>query len=804
MRNVPRLTRRRAAIGIASVVAIALVVGAAGGATLIYRPLPTIDGDFRLLGLDDRAEVLRDDFGVPHIFAKTAHDLFFLQGYVTAQDRLFQMDIYRRTGEGKLAEAVGEPGLESDRFTRTIGFARAAAADLTVMRPETRAAADAFAEGTNKFIDQHLDALPIEFTILGYRPERWTPLDSVVIGKLQSFDAAGNYPQELLRASIVTRLGASALDTLMPDAAGRSASAFDQRAWAAVAPLLRGDGSAPGLAAMSAFLGGARNGLESGLGSNCWALAGSRTASGKPLLAGDPHLPVRNPSIWYEIGLEGAGYKLVGFSFPGIAGVVIGHNARIAWSLTYAYAGTQELFVERQDPTDLRRYEFRGGFEPATFVREEIRVKGRSETVFQDVTITRHGPILTPVLKNQTAQVALRWTALDPGRVSDWVLEVAKAGSWAAFRAAGADFVGAAVNACYADVDGHIGYQLLGRLPARPGDGRMPVPGWTGEYEWTGLLPFEANPSVLDPPQGFIVNGNDRPVHDPNAIGYVGEWDPGFRAAYLARVLEPLRGVEVKALEAIQTTFVSTPAFRFRDTLLALRPRSQPAASAQAVLREWDGALGVDSAGAAIYEAWLVRMTERTFKDKLGETLYADFLASGRPTFALYQLVARTADPYFIEIGDPSVRGRDELAARALDDAVKDLAAKLGPDPRSWKWGDLHTIAFEHPLSAAKPLNLLFTIGPLRRGGDGFSVNNGAYPLAKPFAETTLPSERMIVDFADLDASVDITPVGQSGQPGSKHWGDQTALWAADRYKTMGFSRERLGPLEGTLVFRPR
>ncbi len=804
MGSLLRPTRRRVLIAVPTVVVVALITALIGGATMIYRPLPTIDGDYRLVGLDDRAEVVRDQFGVPHIYAKTAHDLFFLQGYVTAQDRLFQMDIYRRTGEGKLAEAVGEPGLESDRFTRTIGFTRAAAADLSVMRPDARAALDAFAEGVNKFIDQHQDALPIEFTILGYRPDHWTPVDTAVIGKLQSFDAAGNYPQELLRASIVTRLGAAALDTLMPDPAGRSASAIDERAWSAVAPLLRGDASAPGLTAMHEFLGGVGNGLESGLGSNCFALAGSRTASGKPILAGDPHLAVRNPSIWYEIGLEGAGYKLVGFSFPGLVAVVIGHNARIAWSLTYAYTSTQDLFVERQDPTDLRRYEFKGAFEPATFLREEIRVKGRGEPVFQNVTITRHGPILTPVLKNQTAQIALRWTALEGGHVIDWVLGVARAGSWAEFRAVGADFVGAAVNACYADVDGHIGYQLLGRLPARPGDGRMPLPGWTGEYEWRGLLPFEANPSVVDPPAAFIVNANDRPVNDPSAVGYVGEWDPGFRGAYLRQVIAPLDRADLPTVGSIQTTFASTPPLRFRDTLLALRPRSQLAAAAQAILRDWDGSLGVDSSGAAIYEAWLVRMTERTFKDKLGDTVYGDFLASGRPTFALYQLVARPADPYFIELGDASVRGRDEIAARALDDAVKDLAAKLGNDPKSWKWGDLHTIAFEHPLSAARPLNLLFTIGPARRGGDGYSVNNGAYSLAKPFAETSHPSERMIVDFADLDASLDITPEGASGQPGSKHWGDQTPLWLAGQYKTMGFSREHLGTLEGTLVFRSR
>jgi penicillin amidase len=793
------VTRRRKAGVVAGTIAVLLVASVVlTGLILVYRPLPTLDGEFRLLGLDQRAEVLRDAYGVPHVYAQSAHDLFYLQGYVTAQDRLFQMDLYRRAGEGRLAEVLGEPALDSDKQFRIFGLARVAAQELPLLRDETRENLTAYAEGVNKFLEGHGDSLPIEFVILGYRPERWSTLDSLVVAKLQAYDAANNLHQELLRAGLASRFGTGVLATLMPDPSGHAAS-VDERAWAAVAPYIAAGTSQPGAAALSAFLPGAGDGT----GSNCWALAGTRTSTGKPILAGDPHLAVRNPSIWYEIGLEGAGYKLVGFSFAGIPGIVIGHNDRIAWTFTYAYTDTQDLFVERQDPTDPRRYEYKGQFETATFVRETIDVKGGADPVIVDVAITRHGPIVTPVLEGQTAPLALRWTALDPGRLMDFVFELARAGSWQEFRAAAADFTGAAVSACYADVDGHIGYQLIGQLPARKGDGQMPVPGWTGDYDWTGVLPSDANTTLLDPPSGMIVNANDRPTQDPHSAAYIGEWDPGFRATYIGQRLAGLSKADLPAMRAIQTEYASTPVARWREVILAASPKTDLQRRAQQLVRDWDGTLAAQSAGAAVTEAWLVHMLARTFQDKLGETLYADYLANGRAVFALYELLGRPEDPWFSDAGDPSVRGRDGLSTVALEDATRELVARFGADTTKWRWGDLHTITFAHPL-AIGPLALLLNIGPLPRAGDGFSVNNGAYDLAKPYAQTTNASERMIADLADLDRSLSVTPEGESGQPGSRYWGDQAPLWNAGDYKPMRFSRDLLGRIDGMLVFRPR
>jgi len=767
---------------------------------LLLRPLPTTDADLRLLGLHERVEVLRDGYGVPHVFADDLHDVFFTQGYVTAQDRLWQMDIYRRAAEGRLAEVLGEPGLESDRFMRTLGLGRAAQLDLSVISNEARGFVEAYMEGVNKFLEQHGESLPVEFTILGYRPEPWTLVDTLAIAKLQLYDAAGNYTQELLRASIAARLGPEVLATLLPDAS-TNAVADDSRAWALVAPEMSPGLLGDGPAALASVLGGAGQGL----GSNCWALNGSRTASGKPLLAGDPHLPVRNPSIWYEVALDAGDLHLIGFSIPGVPGVVIGHNDRVAWSFTYAYADTQDLFVERQDPADLRRYEYEGRMENATFTREVIRVKGRADPVVVDVAITRHGPILTPVLKEQKAQLALRWSALEGTRTIEAVFGMARARNFTEFRAAAALFVGATLSACYADVDGHIGYQLVGRLPDRKaGDGRLPVPGWSGDYEWRGVRPADDNPFLFDPPGGLVVNANNRPVDRATETGWEGEWDPGFRYAYLRNALAGITGADVARFRSLQNDVTSLPVQRFRATILSARAAGPLAVEAQSLVRNWDGVLSVDSAAAAVYEAWLVHMCERTFRDKLGPTLYEQYLTDGRPTFALYDLIGSPSSTWFADLASGEPGDRDAIASQALEDAMRDLTARLGGTPASWRWGDLHKISFEHPLSAAKPLDVLLTIGPVRRAGDGYSPNNGAYSLMRPFALRSHASERQIVDLADVDASISIIPTGQSGQPFSSHWGDQTKMWANGEYKPMALSRERIGKIEGKLVLRAR
>jgi penicillin amidase len=795
----PRIGRRAVALAL---ILIVLASAAGGLAFLVYRPQATLDGDYRFLGLDEGGEIVRDHYGVPHIYANTPHDLFFLQGYATAQDRLFQLDLFRRTGRGRLSEVLGDAGLETDKFVRTIGLARAADLDAAVLTDQARAALAAFADGVNKLIEQRGDALPFEFVLLGYKPEPWTASDSLVILKLEAYDLATNYGTELSRANVAARAGPAAVAPLFPDTDVRPPTALEDGSWAAVQSAFQSPVSMPGLDGLRALFGDAGNGL----GSNCIALAGSRTASGKPLLEGDPHLSVRNPAIWYEVGLHGAGYDVAGFSIPGLPGIGIGHNARVAWSFTVAYTDIQDFFVEQPDPADPRRFMFKGVSEPATAIREQIKVKGKTDPVQFDVLVTRHGPLMQGVLKDQLAPLALRWTALDGGKTMDGLLAAARATDWTSFRAAMADVSGATLSACYADIDGHIGYVLAGALPDRAkGDGRMPVPGWTGEYEWRGVLPASANPSRADPSEGYIVNANDRPVTDPASAAFIGEWDPGFRAGTLLAAVRDLKGATIETLRAIQTDYTSPPVRAFRDAILSGKPRTPLAANAQELVRKWDGTLSVDSTAAAIYEAWIVHMADRTFHDKLGDAVYLDYLSNARPTFALYKMLARPNDPWFVALGDPTVRGRDDVSGVALDDAVVDLRDRLGADPAKWRWGALHSVTFAHALSAGLPAPLrgLFDIGPYERAGDGYSVNNGAYSVATPYTLRSHASERMLLDVGDWDNSRSVLPTGQSGQPLARHWGDQTPLWLRGELHQMWFTRARIAEPD-VLVLRPR
>lgn len=738
------------------------VVLAAG--VIFWAPLPTIDGHHRLLGLRERGEVIRDADGVPHVHARNLHDLFFLQGYVTAQDRLFQMDVFRRLGRGQLAAAFGEDALEADRFFRTIGLYRAALSDLDLLSEEARSALDAYAAGVNKRIGQaRQGALPAEFSILGYRPQHWTVVDSLLLSRIQALDLATNYETELLRAAVARRLGPDALPALFP---------------------LLGAGGAHA-------------------GSNCVALSGERTASGLPLLAADPHLSPGNPSIWYEVGLEAPGYTAVGFSIPGAPGVVIGHNGRIAWSFTNAYVDAQDLYVERADPSDPARFLFRGRPEPATVIRERIFVRGSREPVELEVLVTRHGPILTPVLEGEQAPLALRWTAHEPGRTVDAIFAVNRARDFDEFRSALVDFQGPAQTVCYADTEGHVGWVLAGAVPRRaPGhDGTLPADGASGDHEWLGVEPAAERHFALDPPDGLVVLANQRLV-DEDVVAR-GEWDPGFRAARLRALLEPLRAATVDDLAAVQRDVRSLAAVALLDALRAARPETELGREALALLAGWDGTMAADSAAAAVYGAWVVAMSDRVFGDVLGEELYAEYAGYGRFVVpALIALAERPEGPWY---GEPAggASPRDVTSGLALDDAARALAGRLGAEARAWRWADVHRIAFEHPLSVP-PLDHVFTIGPFGVPGDGYTVNAASFRITEPFEVRSHASLRMVVDLGGLERSRSIIPTGQSGQPFSPYWGDQTARWLAGEHHPMRFSRDALGEPDGHLVFRAR
>ena len=783
------ITRRRAVAAVALVVVVVLVLAVAGGTAALRRSYATVEGESRLLGLDAMAEVERDANGVPHIYAQTSHDLFYLQGYVTASDRLWELEFLRRIGQARLSEIFGRATLETDKFVRTVGWYRAARREAEELAPETRAVLDAYADGVNKFVETHRDTPPLEFLVLGVSWEPWRAADTVVIGKLMAWDLSGNWQSELARANVAARLGPEALRVLFPDLPPATPAIFatDEGAIARV----------PGAEQLDELLGRA---TRSEIGSNNWVVSGARTTTGAPLLANDPHLGVRNPSIWYLAHLAGAGFDVEGFSIPGTAGVVIGHNARIAWGVTNLGADVEDLYVERQDPGDPRRFRFKDAFEPGLVLRDEIRVKGEAPVPLEIVE-TRHGPVITPVTSGVKETLALRWTALEPGHLLDALIRLDRASSWQEFRDALRLWDVPGQNFVYADVAGHIGYQATGKIPIRAsGDGTMPVAGWDGQHEWTGFIPFDALPSRLDPPEGLIVTANQR-VADDYPYFISAEFNPGFRAQRIRQLLREKDKLSADDFARIQMDATDVSAERFLAFLRGMPVKSARATKAQALLRDWDGTMLAELAAPAIFQSWLLHLAQRTFKDKLGDDLYQGYLADfARP--ALYDMVRTPDHPWFVVLADPIHRGRDELAAIALEDALDELAAKLGPDLTSWQWGKLHTITFDHPLGAVLPQ--VFNIGPFPNRGAPHTVDNGPYDPRKPYAQTGHPSLRMIVDLSDLDASQVIYPTGQAGQPFAKHWGDLTRRYLDGQLVSLRFTKGELGPLEGTLVFKPR
>jgi penicillin amidase len=799
-----------------ALLAIILVVGLIGFGTVFFtvrRPWPRTDGKAQGDGLQAEVTVIRDQWGVPHVYASNPHDLFFAQGYVHAQDRFWQMEFWRRIGTGRLAEILGESALDSDRFIRTVGWHRTAAQEVELLDDETRMALEAYAEGVNAYISTHRRRLGLEFTILGltgveFEPEPWTPLNTLTWTKVMSWDLGGNRTDELLRAHLAARLGTPALDALVPPYP-------EDHPVIVPHPLAGATLEAMPEAAFEAHV------LGSGdqVGSNSWVITGSRTETGMPLLANDTHLSIQMPSIWYEIGLhcepvgQGCPYNVVGFSFAGVPGVIIGHNERIAWGVTNLDPDVQDLFIERVNPEDPNQYEYEGEWVDMEIVREEIHVAGEEEPVVVNARITRHGPIINDVAGGPEEDwsfgwqpLAFSWTALQPGTLMRSVVLLNQAGNWGEFREALSYWDVPSQNFVYADAEGNIGYQAPGRIPVRAaGDGSMPVPGWTGEYEWVDYIPFDELPRALNPPEGYIVTANHAVVGPDYPYFISMDWAPGYRARRIVELIEADDAISITDVQAIQGD--SSPAWAddVLPHLLVLPSDERRLAEALEMLRAWDRRAGRDSAGAALFEAFRLHLIDLTFGDELGEQLLRR--ARSNATVALVDLLADEGSPWFDDVTTPEVETRDEILLRALEEAVEELTETLGRDMAGWRWGDLHTATFENQSLGQCGVGLIeaiFNRGPVPVDGTVATVNNTAYDLDDPYRVTWIPSQRQIVDLADLTRSVSMHTTGQSGHPYHRHYDDMIDPWRNIEYHPMLWERADVEvDAEGMLVLRP-
>ncbi|HZD17184.1 MAG TPA: penicillin acylase family protein [Actinomycetota bacterium] len=720
--------------------------------------LPPVEGELAAPGLAAPVEVLRDRWGIPYLAAASLEDLWFAQGFVTASERLFQIDLALRAAGGRLSELFADLTLDADRFARTVGFHRLGAAEAERWSDASRAMVARFVEGVHAWIGA-MPAPPVEYSLLAAAPELPTELaDWAAVFAYVAWGLSGNWDVELLRIDLVERLGAAAATDLLP-------------------PLPEG---APDLVAGA--LGGRlldafpRSG---GQGSNAWVVSGSRTESGRPLLANDPHLLVQQPVAWFELCLRAPGYHARGVAFPFFPGVLVGCTPHHAWGITNVSGDVQDLYRERLAP-DGTTAEFDGAWEPLAVHREEISVRGGQPVAFE-VRESRHGPILgsvplglaEPEYVPLGGALSLRWTATEGLLEPTALVEIAVARSFDEFRSALRGLACPGQNVVYADVDGTIGYQCTGRYPVRRGgDGTVPVPGWTSEHGWDGSVPYEELPWSVDPSRGWLVTANNR-MHDdayPHLIGR--DFHTPFRARRIAERLGELpEPFTANDMARIQTDTVSIPARELLPQLLQVEPGSEQERWALDRLRGWDGDLAAGSDAAAVYQTWLSAIARRLLES---DPVTHDRYVTWREWFACLALPALLAGDPPVWVSAPSW---DELLRAALGDALTTLAERLGSERSGWRWGALHRVRFAHPLARLPGLEPLFVAAEHELGGDEQTVQQAAFDGREGFHPVVVPSWRAVFDLGDPDRSLAVLPTGQSGNPVSAHWNDQSPPW---------------------------
>lgn len=773
----------------------ALGLGAAAGWWQLFRrPLPRVEGELRLEGLEAPVEIRRDRWGVPHIRARSEADLYYAQGFCHGQDRLWQIDLYRRIARGRLAEIAGRKALPCDRLIRTLGVYRRAEREAGAAAPEVARALEALAAGINAAA-QAAEAPPVELQILRLEFEPWRPADTLATQKLLSLGLSTNWEHELLRAEMGRALGPELAARLDPTYPAGNPVTLEPGGPGAPASELAGR-----IDALRRYLG--LMAVEA-TGSNAWAVSGARSASGAPLLAGDPHLAPSMPGITYCNALQVGDRFVRGASFPGAPGVVFGQNNDVAWTFTNAMADTMDLFVERIEGD---RYLFEGEWRELEQREEVIAVRGGPPERLV-VRETHHGPIVNASLGADEAEpLALSWASLhfpavDRAQVS--TLEV-RNGRELVERLA--DLHMPVVNFVWADRHGSIGYKTAGKLPLRRGGSPdLPRCGWSGEDEWEGWVPYDELPELVDPERGYVVSANNRIEGEGYPHHITSEYLDGYRAARIEQLLEERPEHDVDGFARMQTDMLSLPGLETARRLTRLRPRSQRETRAIEFLRSWDGRMGPESIAATIYQAFTASFAAAVIRAAVGDReLVERWLDRADNGFMAHVTAPWRWQSHLLalwEEGDEELIGGswDELALDALRSALDRLSDEFGDDPERWRWGAVHPLRFPHALGGANPLFARIFNRELRVGGGQETVAQVGWDVNDPYAATWAPCWRMVADLSDPDASRWQQFTGNSGHVASEHYDDLQPRWRD------GFTQPLAG--EGpwrTLTLAPR
>lgn len=776
------VAKRIARSALLVLIVAALLMGA-GGAYFDLQPGPWAwRGELTADGLEESVEVIRDRWGVPHIYARNEHDLFFAQGYVQAQDRLWQMEECRRMAQGTLAEVLGPEALASDRLARTLGFGRAARAGWQGLEEETRARLEAYAQGVNAYLSAPGRRLPIEFALLGLEPTPWQPEDTLAWAGLHAWSQQSGWQAEVTRARLVSAVGPERAAALDP-AIGEAPLADSQLVGLAAfqEPLLL-----EGVDQPWPWAAGASGGLA-------WAVDGSRTASGGPILAAAPRTPVQMPTLWYEMHLVGGGYDVAGATLPGMPGVVIGRNRALAWALAGSPVDGSDLYVERMQVGDTPRAEYEGQWESVRVLEEEVRVRGESEPVQLRVLTTRHGVIVSDAESGSELQAALHWLGADqPAALLRCLPALNRAASWDEFLLALEGWGAPAQLLLYADTHGQVGYALAGTEARRTGQGALPLPGWTGEHEPQGAVQGDALPHGLWPGAEPLI-AVDGWVAAEGWPAAGGDGTPEVFAA--ERIAELVRGADgLSAVDAGRILVDDVgPEQPLLETLLAREPVGWVQERTVPYLQEWDGRYDRESAGAGVYEAFYWRLAHNALDDELGPELVDAYLNANPGHRWAMEAVAAEADcPWFDDRRTPERDDREEIVARSLAEGLDGLGRRFGDLPYEWNWGRVHSVTFRHVLGTQWPLTILMNRGAMRAGGGQYCVDAAWPDYEQRMAVGSAPTYRMVVDLAAEGEMLAVNAPGQSGHPFSRHYADMVELWREGRYHHLLLEREQI------------
>ena len=758
-------------------------------------PPPQVSGTLTLNGLSQPVRVVRDRWGVPHINAQTQDDLFFAQGFVQAQDRLFQMDLWRRSVQGRLSEVLGPNFVERDPMTRRIQYRGNLDAEWASYGPDAKAIAIAFVRGINAWVVMAREHLPDEFVRAGWRPDFWQPED--LLNRTDAFVASANARSEVFRARLIAAVGVKRADALFP-AEPAAPTVIPRGLDVATISYVIGDelrrvGTPPFFSSLAASGSGVRRQTVRGVrlqpdhgqpdsGSNAWALSGARSATGAPLLANDPHRALENPSLRYLVHLTAPGWNVIGATSPWLPGVAIGHNERIAWGMTAFDADTEDIYVEKMNPSNAHQVEASGKWVDTAVVKDSILVKGRAKPLELEHEFTPHGIVLASD-RPKNLLFTVRWSGAEAGAAGELgALAIDRARTWQEFRAALARWKMPAAEFIYADVDGNFGSQVAALTPIRRGwSGTLPAPGWTREYEWSGWRTLDDLPHAFNPRGGEVVAANSN-------------------AARLNRLREALAAQPTFAVDdfkRLQHDVFAWNAGQLVPLLASVRADREDVERARQQLLAWDKHLSADSSTATLYVLWERALLRALAAGRLDPALADEYV--GRAANVLVPALIKPSRVWFDR--DPR-KARDGLLIAAPASALDELRAAAGVDEKAWAWGRLHTATFAHPLGVTEAARRRYNVGPfelpgyaetvMSTYGGGLAVDGGA-------------SFREILDLADWDRSIATNAPGQSGSPGSSHFADLAKLWAAREYFPLAFSGRAVEEnAETTLMLTPR